>query len=207
MNIQEMLGDAYHEGMTIDEMNAALSGKKFADLSTGAYVDKNKYDAENSTKDAEIKKLREELNAKMSDEEKTQQAQNEKDALIESLKQQIKIGNMNTSKSNAESLLAESKSILGIKDGDKDYGNFIASISGEDLESTKTLAKYINNLVKDSYEKGKKDASKDNLGNFAKGISTGSSESGKGVENYGKIIANLEKTTDVDANMYFKDKK
>lgn len=156
MNIQEMLGDAYHEGMTIDEMNAALSGKKFADLSTGAYVDKNKYDAENSTKDAEIKKLREELNAKMSDEEKTQQAQNEKDALIESLKQQIKIGNMNTSKSNAESLLAESKSILGIKDGDKDYGNFIASISGEDLESTKTLAKYINNLVKDSYEKGKR---------------------------------------------------
>ena len=207
MNIQEMLGDAYHEGMTIDEMNAALSGKKFADLSTGAYVDKNKYDAENSTKDAEIKKLREELNAKMSDEEKTQQAQNEKDALIESLKQQIKIGNMNTSKSNAESLLAESKSILGIKDGDKDYGNFIASISGEDLESTKTLAKYINNLIKDSYEKGKKDASKDNLGNFAKGISTGASEGGKGVENYGKIIANLEKTTDVDANMYFKDKK
>lgn len=207
MNIQEMLGDAYHEGMTIDEMNAALSGKKFADLSTGAYVDKNKFDAEKSTKDAEIKKLREELNAKMSDEEKTQQAQNEKDALIESLKQQIKIGNMNTSKSNAESLLAESKSILGIKDGDKDYGNFIASISGEDLESTKTLAKYINNLVKDSYEKGKKDASKDNLGNFAKGISTGASEGGKGVENYGKIIANLEKTTDVDANMYFKDKK
>ena len=47
MNLQELLGADYVEGMSIDAINNALSTRKFADLSTGQYVDKNKYNTYN----------------------------------------------------------------------------------------------------------------------------------------------------------------
>ena len=43
-NLKDMLGEAYHDGITAEEVNKFFAGKKFADLSTGLYVDKNKYD-------------------------------------------------------------------------------------------------------------------------------------------------------------------
>lgn len=43
-NIKNLLGDAYKEGMTLEEVNKALEGKKLVDLSTGEYVSKGKYD-------------------------------------------------------------------------------------------------------------------------------------------------------------------
>lgn len=46
MTIKELLGDAYKEDMTIAEIESALAGKKLADLSTGEYVAKKKYDDE-----------------------------------------------------------------------------------------------------------------------------------------------------------------
>lgn len=46
MTIKELLGDAYKEDMTIAEIESALAGKKLADLSTGEYVSKKKYDDE-----------------------------------------------------------------------------------------------------------------------------------------------------------------
>jgi hypothetical protein len=46
MTIKELLGDAYREDMTIAEIESALAGKKLADLSTGEYVSKKKYDDE-----------------------------------------------------------------------------------------------------------------------------------------------------------------
>ena len=33
--IKELLGDAYKDGMTIEEVETALSGKKIVDLSSG----------------------------------------------------------------------------------------------------------------------------------------------------------------------------
>lgn len=44
-NIKSLLGDAYKEGMTLEEVNRALEGKKLVDLSTGEYVSKGKYDS------------------------------------------------------------------------------------------------------------------------------------------------------------------
>lgn len=52
--LKELLGDAYKEGMTIAEVEAALSGKKLVDLSTGNYVAKEKYDRLN-TEHSELK--------------------------------------------------------------------------------------------------------------------------------------------------------
>lgn len=205
MNLQEMLGDAFHEGMTIDEINTALSGKKFADLSTGGYVDKNKYNADLQAKDAELQKKAQELSAKMTAEEKAQAADAEKDALIESLKKQILDSNVYNSKSTAESIMAKSKSTLGISDGDASYDNFIKSISTDNVETTKVLATYINKLVQDGYNKGRDDASKDNLGNFGKNVNTTSTGNGESVENYGAQLAKSTVTKQVDSDLYFKN--
>lgn len=43
-NIKEILGDAYKEDMTLEEVDKALESKKLVDLSTGDYVSKAKYD-------------------------------------------------------------------------------------------------------------------------------------------------------------------
>lgn len=43
-NIKKLLGDSYHEGITLEEVDNFLKDKKMVDLSTGKYVDKDKYD-------------------------------------------------------------------------------------------------------------------------------------------------------------------
>lgn len=201
--LQKLLGDAYKEGMTIEEINAALQGKKFADLSTGNYVDKNKYDADIKAKTDELNQKAQELASKMTDDEKAKADVAAKDKLIATLQQKIKEDAINSSKTNATAILAANKKLLGIKDDDTSYDDFIASISSENFETTKTIATYINKLVTDSYEKGKKDSGKDSLGNFAKGVSTSSSAQGNDV---GKLGTELAKASNgsVDSNLYFK---
>lgn len=52
MTIKELLGESYREDMTLAEIESALAGKKLADLSTGEYVSKKKYDDEVSKRTA-----------------------------------------------------------------------------------------------------------------------------------------------------------
>lgn len=67
--IRELLGEAYKDGMTFEEVESALSGKKLADLSSGEYVSKGKLsDYENRAKKAE-----EELRKRMTDDERKAQ--------------------------------------------------------------------------------------------------------------------------------------
>lgn len=204
MNLKELLGDNYHEDMSFDEVSNALSSMKLADLSTGAYVDKNKYEADIKAKNSEIQKKNDELTAKMTADEKAQAEEAKKDALIDELRKQIITSNINTSHSAAESILAGSKTILGIDDADEAYTKFIGSISSENLDDTKTIATYINKLVQDSYKKGKEDASKNNMGAFAKGVTTNASGDGKAVENLGTQLAKANTVKAVDSNLYFK---
>lgn len=42
--LRELLGQSYKEGMTIEEAERALEGKRLVDLSTAEYVSKSKYD-------------------------------------------------------------------------------------------------------------------------------------------------------------------
>ena len=42
---KELLGDAYKEGMTLEEIESALNGKNLADLSSGQYVSVGKYNS------------------------------------------------------------------------------------------------------------------------------------------------------------------
>lgn len=204
MNLQQLLGDAYKEGITIDEINAALQSKKLADLSTGAYVDKNKYEADIKAKETELQQKAQELASKMTDDEKAKADVAAKDKLIESLQKKIKEDAINSSKTNATAILAANKKLLGIKDDDTSYDDFITSISSENFENTKTLATYINKLMTDSYEKGKKDSSKDSLGNFGKNVTTSSSsQDGNDVGNLGRELAKANAGS-VDSNLYFK---
>ena len=204
VDLQTLMGESYKEGITIDEINTFLSDKKFADLSTGAYVDKNKYEADIKAKNDEIKQYKETIKSKMSDDEQKLESEKEKDQLIESLKQQILASNIQNAKSSAESILAETKSLLGITDDDKAYSAFVDSISSDNLENTKTLAKYIGKLVHDSYEKGKKDFAKDSLGKFSNGVDTSSSTDGK-VLALGTELAKLNTSNKVDSELYFKN--
>lgn len=43
--LKEILGDAYKADMTLADIESALNGKDLADLATGKYVSKSKYDA------------------------------------------------------------------------------------------------------------------------------------------------------------------
>lgn len=43
--LREILGDAYKADMTLADIESALNGKDLADLATGKYVSKSKYDA------------------------------------------------------------------------------------------------------------------------------------------------------------------
>lgn len=204
MNLQEMLGDAYRADMSLDEVNEALSGKKFADLSTGNYVDAHKYKADLDAKTNELSNIRKQLDAKMSDSEKEAASRDADKAKIKELEEFIKNQTVASNRDRVEALTGDVKTILGIENGNEEYLNMLDVLSKGEADNARSMATYINKLVKESYEKGKKDANKDNLGNFAKGVSkSGSTEPIEG--DFGKQLAEADKPA-IDPNYYFKRK-
>ncbi len=51
------MGDAYHDGITVEEVNSFLGKGKYVDLQSGKYVDKDKYDKAVNDKTAVQKSL------------------------------------------------------------------------------------------------------------------------------------------------------
>lgn len=199
--LQTLMGDAYHEGITTEEIATFFKGKKFADLSTGKYVDKNKYDNEVNTLKATIAERDSSLRSKMTEDEQRVANEKAKDAEIERLLALVNQQAMDTNKSKAMASTSEIKTLLGLKDNDADYDDFLSNIVSDNAEKTSKIATYVNKIVKDSYEKGKKDAMKDGLGNMGKGgkSSTGNPDVGA----LGKELAqkNIVNKSDFD---YFK---
>ena len=74
--------------------------------------------------------------------------------------------------------MVESLSILGVKADDKDLVSFVDNITTEDSAKTTAIAQYVNKLIKDAYEKGKKDSTKNAMGEFGKQAG-GSGNNGK----------------------------
>ena len=72
-NLKGLLGEAYHDGITAEEVNSFFAGKNFADLSTGQYVDKNKYDRDIQSLNTTITEKQNALNAKLTDDERASQ--------------------------------------------------------------------------------------------------------------------------------------
>ena len=121
MNLQEMLGDAFHEDMSFDEINTALSGKKWADLSTGNYVDANKYKADLEAKTNELSNVRKQLDAKLSDSEKEAASREADKAKIRELEEFIKNQNVASNRDRVEALTGDVKTILGIENNNEEY--------------------------------------------------------------------------------------
>lgn len=64
--LKKLLGNAWHEGITLEEVNTFLSQGKYVNLNSGNYVDKEKYDRVVSERDAHKKSL-DELTEKTKD--------------------------------------------------------------------------------------------------------------------------------------------
>lgn len=169
MDLKEVLGDAYKDGMTFDEINNFFANKKFADLSTGNYVDKNKYENEVKTLQEQLSAKDTELKNRLSDDEKASLAQKEKDNEIERLKQMLKDNTINGNKSTVNGITHSVRDMLGLDVNDKEFTAFVDNITSEDSSKSTSVATYVSKLVKDAYEKGKKDANKDNMGQLGKG--------------------------------------
>ena len=176
MDLKEMLGDAYKDGMTFDEINNFFADKKFADLSTGNYVDKNKYESEVKTLQEQLSAKDTELKNRLSEDERASLAQQEKDNEIERLKQMLKDNTINGNKSTVNGITHSVRDMLGLDVNDKAFTEFVDNITSEDSSKSTSVATYVSKLVKDAYEKGKKDANKDNMGQLGKGKGNESSQ-------------------------------
>ena len=191
--LKELLGDAYKEGMTFEEVSNFFEGKKFADLSTGNYVDKNKYESEVNSLKTQLSEKDTALKNRMSDDEKIKLAQQEKDAEIEKLKTMLTNTAITGNKNTVNGITLSAREILGLDANDENYVSFVDNITTEDDTKSTSIATYVTKLVKDAYEKGKKDATKDDMGNLGKGKgnANGQNDPKDELGEFGKKLASM----------------
>lgn len=204
--LQALLGDAYKEGMTVEEIGNFFKGKKFADLSTGNYVDKNKYTNEVNNLTNQLNQTKQELNDKLTDEEKNSKASQEQANEIERLKKLLSDNTITGNKNTVIGIMTESRDTLGIDATDSDFVSFVENITTEDTDKSTKIANYVSKIIKDSYEKGKQDALKDSMGDFGKGKGKSGSEGDDEIGAIGKRLAEAKsknETGKTDYN-YFK---
>ena len=65
-NLKKLMGSAYKDGITVEEINTFLGSGKFVNLNDGNYVDKDKYNKAVSEKDS-VQKSLDELKEKTKD--------------------------------------------------------------------------------------------------------------------------------------------
>lgn len=201
MDLKELLGDAYKEDITADEVKEIFK-KQF--VATGEYENKGKANAEKNELKNQITKLQEELAGKMTDDEKKTAQDNETKKLIEKLQKQLAESNMTISKKTAMGYLSGLKGKAGIKDDDKEFEDFISNIAFEDNDKTDKISKYISDMVSNAYEAGKNEATKNQLaklGSF-KGGQDGQVSDEKGA--FGKELAQTLKTEQKVEKDFFK---
>jgi hypothetical protein len=208
MDLKELLGEAYKDGMSFDEINTALSNKKLADLSTGKYVNKDAADAEKTRLENEKKDLENQLNAKLTDDEKTAKIAAEKDKQIEKLMQQLKENTISGNKGKIMGSTTEMRSKIGIEDTDEDFTKFVGLITNEDVSNNDYVASYLSKLIKSAYEKGEADAKKTQVagnGNYKSG-GDGKATDNKNENDIGKRLAQKIKDSNKNSFDYFERK-
>lgn len=210
--IKELLGESYQEGMSAKDIQEAFNKML---LNSGKYVNKDNADAQQRKLEKQLndkiqaledekKALNDSLTSKMTDEEKIKAAQAKKDQEFEEMRKLLAQSQMNTSRLNFTNNISEAKQLADIKDEDDNFSNFISNAIIEDSEKNDSVSKYINAMVKKAYEKGKADATKEDLGKMGKdgkssqGDDDGTSEAEQKIKD---IIANSAKKSD---SYYFK---
>lgn len=191
--LKQIMGEAYKNDMTQEDIQGFFKNQV---LGSGNYVNKDK-------SDAEIKKLQDALNAKnlelqnkMTDDEKKAAADKALKDQLEELQRQVLAGKISNSEYKAMSITAKTRLNSGIADDDKDFGEFINSISSEDEAKTSKIANYINTVVEKAYEKGKADATKNKLGemgNFKNGSNEGGDEKTEAEELAERLAKSINK--------------
>ena len=138
-------------------------------LGNGDYVRKEMSDASINSLKKQLEDANNTIKAKMTDEEKEKASRDADKATIEDLQKQLAEQIKMTNRSYAVSNITEAIKLAEIKEDDKNLSGFIDNITSDDREKTKSVSKYINDMVKNAYEKGKAEATKQNLskiGNF-----------------------------------------
>ena len=145
MDLKSLLGDAYKEGMTIDEIKAAIADKTFVDQSSlPPSVAKSQFDSKVSEL-ATIKKELESLkNQNLTDEQKVQQAlADAKQAESDFKKKSVRL--------DVEKIFVSA----GLEQ--KDYDSFIDGIVSEDSSASTELAQKLVTML-DSQKKATESA-------------------------------------------------
>lgn len=200
--LKQIMGDAYKEDMTQEEIQAFFKNQVLGD---GKYVNKEMAEAEKKKLQDALEAKNLELQNKMTDDEKKAAADQALKDQLEELKKQLLEGKINNSEYKAISITAKARLNTGIADNDKEFGEFINSISSEDEVKTSKIANYINTLVEKAYEKGKADITKNKLGdmgNFKFGDGNGDNgktEAEERAERLAKANTSVKKE-----NSYFK---
>ena len=135
MELRELLGNDYRDGMTVEEIAAALSSKTFVDAATlPPSVSKEPFD-KTASELAKLKRENTELkNAGLSDAEKLQKALADAEA-------ERKSYTLKSNRLEAEKIFAEA----GISE--KEYSSFVDTIVGEDSAASVSAAKAIAKMV------------------------------------------------------------
>ena len=165
MDLKELMGDAFKEDMTKEDVQAFFKKQV---LATGEYTNSGKAKAEQKELNDKIAELQSQLEAKMTDDDKKKKADADTQKLIENLQKQLKESNLSLSKRTAIGSLADAKIKAGIKDDDTEYDEFVSGISFEDNDKTEKISKYISKIVSSAYEAGKSEAIKNKLGKMDK---------------------------------------
>lgn len=204
MDLKELMGDAFKEDMTKEDVQAFFKKQV---LATGEYTNSGKAKAEQKELNDKIAELQSQLEAKMTDDDKKKKADADTQKLIENLQKQLKESNLSLSKRTAIGSLADAKIKAGIKDDDKEYDEFLSGISFEDNEKTEKISKYISKIVSSAYEAGKSEAIKNKLGKMGS-FKEGQDGDGSGDEkgSYGKQLAQSLKTMQPETKNFFERK-
>lgn len=153
---------------------------KNAVLGNGDYVLKGKSDAEKKALQDKLNEANQKLKANMSEDDQRKADAEAKDALIAQLQEQLKGSQISANQATAIGNITEATTLIGLKSDDKDFLKFIANIATENAEQTAEVSQYVNKIVKDAYEKGKAEATKQNLGKLGGFNANGSGNSGDG---------------------------
>jgi len=134
-SLKELLGDAYKEGMTLEEVEAALADKNLVDPSTlPKSVSKELFDktaSELAKVKGELKKLKE---SSMTAEEKVQEELNKAQELQKTYAKEL-------AKLKAKEIFVEAGLI------EKDYASLLDAVVSEDEEVTTTRAKAMVDVI------------------------------------------------------------
>ena len=204
MDLKELMGDAFKEDMTKEDVQAFFKKQV---LASGEYTNSGKAKAEQKELNDKIAELQSQLEAKMTDDDKKKKADADTQKLIENLQKQLKESNLSLSKRTAIGSLADAKIKAGIKDDDTEYDEFVSGISFEDNDKTEKISKYISKIVSSAYEAGKSEAIKNKLGKMGS-FKEGQDGDGSGDEkgSYGKQLAQSLKTMQPETKNFFERK-